>query len=527
MSKPSALSIPDTVRSQLTSSPEVLKGLTRGIEKESLRVTEQGALSAQPHPQGLGSALTHPQITTDFSEAQLELITGVHDTPEACLAELEAVHRFVYQNIGAERLWPSSMPCLLGEDSDVPLGQYGSANIAQAKTVYRRGLGHRYGRLMQTISGIHYNFSVHQSLWQALGVNDQDERTAAYFGLIRNFRRWSWLLIYLFGASPAVCRSFISRSSSGGMQHDLEELDQGTLYLPYATSLRMGPLGYQSAAQSELHISYNCLDEYAKSMVAALTDEYPPYTKYGLEVDGVYQQLSTTVLQIENEFYGTVRPKRRTESGERPITALRARGVEYVEVRCIDLNPLCPVGIDAQQIRFIDNFLLLCLLADSPPDSVEESGRMARNQMSVVSRGRDPQLLLEDDQNQQRALNDWATELLDACSTITDWLDTAHTDTQYRQALDAQRDKVADPQLTTSAKIIEAMRAEHIPFFRFSMNQADHLHQHFTDQPLAGDALEAALRTATDSIAAQQTIEAQEQPSFAEFLKDYLALPPG
>ena len=520
MSEPSALSVPTPALNALTATPAALTGLTRGIEKESLRVTAEGALSMQAHPTALGSALTHPAITTDFSEAQLELITGVHASPEACLHELETVHRFVYQNIGEERLWPSSMPCLLGTDSDVPLGQYGSSNIAQAKTVYRRGLGHRYGRLMQTISGIHYNFSVPQTLWQTLGITTQDQQTAAYFGLIRNFRRWSWLLIYLFGASPAVCKSF-----TRGLTHNLEELDQGTLHLPYATSLRMGPLGYQSAAQSELHISYNSLDEYAQSMVAALTEEYPPYAEYGLEVNGEYQQLSTTVLQIENEFYGTVRPKRRTESGERPITALRARGVEYVEVRCLDLNPFYPVGIDAEQIRFIDNFLLLCLLADSPADSVAESGRMARNQMLVVERGRDPSLLLEDDHHQQRRLTDWATELLDACGPIADLLDAANGSSQYQLALHAQRQKVADSQFTTSAQIIEAMRSEQIPFFRFSMNQADRLHQHFAAQPLEHAELAQARSVAAESIEQQQQIEMQDQRSFAEFLESYLALP--
>ena len=205
--------------------PEVLGQLRRGIEKESLRVRPGGALAATPHPAGLGSALTHPRITTDFSEAQLELITGVHTTPQACLEELTQIHQVVYRNIGDEMLWCASMPCGLPADDAIPICSYGDSNIGRAKSVYRIGLGHRYGRRMQTISGIHYNFSLPDEAWPALGWRGGPND--AYFALIRNFRRHSWLVLYLFGASPAVCASFVA-----GREHDLEELKAGTLYRP-------------------------------------------------------------------------------------------------------------------------------------------------------------------------------------------------------------------------------------------------------------------------------------------------------
>jgi glutamate--cysteine ligase len=141
-------------------APAALTNLRRGIEKESLRATPDGALARTPHPAALGAALTHPHITTDFSEAQLELITGVHASPEACLAELTEIHQFVYRNIGDEILWCASMPCGLPAEDRIPIGQYGRSNSGRLKTVYRIGLAHRYGRRMQTISGIHYNFSM-------------------------------------------------------------------------------------------------------------------------------------------------------------------------------------------------------------------------------------------------------------------------------------------------------------------------------------------------------------------------------
>ncbi|MCH2099947.1 MAG: glutamate--cysteine ligase, partial [Pseudomonadales bacterium] len=291
--------------------------LQRGIEKEGLRVTRDGTLAQTPHPRGLGSALTHPNITTDFSESQLELITEPYADVDACLTKLSDVHRWVYAHLEDEVVWGASMPCVLGDDANIPLGQYGTSNVGTAKTVYRRGLGHRYGRAMQTISGIHYNFSVPKTFWRWLGDATahggdlQSLATERYFGLIRNFRRHSWLLFYLFGASPAVCRSFLK-----GREHSLEAFDTGTLYRPYATSLRMGGLGYQSDAQSSLRISYNSLADYAKTLARGLTETWPAYEAIGLNLGGEFQQLSTSLLQIENEFYGTIRPKRSTRSGE-------------------------------------------------------------------------------------------------------------------------------------------------------------------------------------------------------------------
>src|ERR1700712_1191776 len=356
-----------------------LQGMGRGIEKESLRVTAQGALARTPHPQALGAALTPPNITTDFSEAQLELITGVHPNAEAAELELTQVHQAVYRALGDEMMWVSSMPCTLPPDDEIPLGRYGSSNVGQAKTVYRTGLGHRYGRRMQTISGIHYNWSL------------PEVTTAEDFGLIRTFRRHSFLLLYLFGASPAVPASFLE-----GSPHVLQPLGPDTAHMPHATSLRMGRLGYQSDAQTTLSVSYNSLDSYAASLSDALVRPYPAYQKIGIRgPDGGYRQLSDSLLQIENEFYGTIRPKRVIFPGERPLHALRERGVEYVEVRLLDLNPFVPIGIGADTARLLDVFLLHCLLSDSPPDTPEEIRALGRNQQCAAGRGREPALLLE------------------------------------------------------------------------------------------------------------------------------------
>src|SRR5450631_2581822 len=417
---------------------EVLSGLRRGIEKESLRVQPDGLLAATPHPARLGSALTHPHITTDFSESQVELITGVHSDADACIGELTEIHQVVYRAIGDELLWSASMPCRLPAEDKIPLGNYGRSNVGRAKSVYRMGLSHRYGRRMQTISGIHYNFSLPEQL-----------SNEAYFALIRNFRRHSWLLLYLFGASPAVCSTFVD-----GREHELERLSGDTLYLPYATSLRMGRLGYQSDAQSSLAVSYNCLDSYAESLQKALTQPYPPYETIGIRKGDDYRQLATSLLQIENEFYGTIRPKRVIRPGERPLHALRERGVEYVEVRLMDLDPFCAVGIDAPTMRILDMFLLHCLLQDSPPDTPQEIANNVRNQQLAAARGREPGLRLARGA-QETTLFEWGAQVLAECEPIAAALDAALAmpagASMHRDALAAAFSRLREPDTTPSA----------------------------------------------------------------------------
>ncbi|MEO7761931.1 MAG: glutamate--cysteine ligase, partial [Casimicrobiaceae bacterium] len=274
-------------------SPAILKGLRRGIEKEGLRVREDGCLATTPHPAALGSALTHPNITTDFSESQLELVTDAHTSVEDCLAQLKTLHQFVYERIGDEVIWNSSMPCYLPLEKDIPIGRYGTSNVGRAKFVYRTGLANRYGKRMQTISGLHYNFSLPKAVWPLPGLSDANE---GYFAAIRNFRRHAWMLLYLFGASPAVCATFVH-----GRPHRLQDLSPGTRYLPHATSLRMGRLGYLSEAQDTLAVSYNSVETYTASLFDALTQPYPPYESIGIRSGNEYRQLATTLLQIENE----------------------------------------------------------------------------------------------------------------------------------------------------------------------------------------------------------------------------------
>ena len=384
---------------QLTNDEiKLLCGIRRGIEKEGLRVDSNADLSLKAHPKMLGSALTHLLITTDFSEALLEFVTQPHSSIVNVLSQLHQIHAYTAKHINGESIWATSMPCRLGVDNDIPIATYGDSNLGKMKSLYRTGLSYRYGRSMQIVAGIHFNYSVPDTLWKHWHQVDggslslTDYKSKNYFSLMRNFKRWYWLLIYLMGASPMVDVSFLS-----GKKHQLKQFhdDEDTYYLPHGTSLRLGTLGYQSAVQDAFPISYNSLGEYLKDLSVALHTEYPDYKRIGLrDHELAYKQISTAILQIENEYYSVIRPKQNITAEESQFIALKRRGVEYIEIRCLDVNPFHLMGIDDTQIRFIEVFLLTCLVEDSPLLSEEENATILHNQKLIVNCGRQAELQL-------------------------------------------------------------------------------------------------------------------------------------
>jgi glutamate--cysteine ligase len=526
------VSQPGLLAERLRALPaETLKGVRRGIEKESLRTQPDGTLALTPHPAALGSPLTHPHITTDFSEALIELVTGVHPGVPACLDELERIHQFVYRRITDELLWAASMPCSLPRDDDIPIARYGSSNVARAKTVYRVGLSYRYGRRMQTIAGVHYNWSLPETAWPLAGLRDPNE---GYFALIRNFRRHSWMLLYLFGASPAVCSSFVQ-----GRAHRLEELAPGTMYLPYATSLRMGRLGYLSEAQDSLLVSHNDLATYTASLYDALTHPYPAYEKIGIRDEnardesaeggdadrpgGGYRQLATSLLQIENEFYSTIRPKRRIRPAERQLHALRQRGVEYVEVRALDLDPFSPIGVAPETARFIDVFLLHCLLTPSPPDTPQEIEAIGRNKQRVAARGREPGLRLERG-SQSVELREWAGQVLAECEPAAAALDAALGGGAYRDALATAVTRIEEPSALPSARILSEIQQSYDgSYVDFALAHSLAHRGTLLAKPLPAEVETRFARMAEDSLKVQKQIEASDKIPFETYRERYLA----
>ncbi len=503
---------------------DILKGNRIGLEKEGLRVACSGLLAETPHPPALGSALTHPHITTDFSEALIELITPPLTDVQAVLDFLHDTHVYVYQHLGDELLWATSMPCMLGGAARIPLAQYGTSNAATMKTAYRRGLGNRYGRVMQVIAGVHFNFSFADAFWDiyqqqwAVDADPVGFRSHGQMGMIRTLQRLGWLVHYLFGASPAVCACFAQ-----GQNHDLERFDAHTLYYPHATSLRMGDIGYQNkqAECSGIKASYDSLDAYVRSLTWAIETPCPEYERIGVKVGGRYEQLNANMLQIENEYYSTVRPKQITAWMEKPSLALQRRGIGYVELRSLDVNLFEPTGIGLEQMYFLETLMLYCLLNDSPRIGSRERREIDDNQIHTAHRGREPGLSLSRDRT-PIALSTWADEILADMQPVAELLDGgshgAHAD-----SLRMQVEKIQHPDATPSARILETMRERGESFFDFSQRRSCEHRQFLRSQTLDPERLAMFERLTSESIARQSEIEAADDLSFDDFLKAYLS----
>lgn len=500
-----------------------LSGGLKGIEKESLRVSDNGTLSDKAHPRALGSALTNRFITTDFSEALLEFVTPALPNTWEALRFLCDIHQFSYERMNGELLWVTSMPCKIPADEDIPLARYGVSNVGRMKTVYRNGLGYRYGRTMQTIAGIHFNYSLPAVFWpvyremEKYDGDDQAFQSAAYLGLVRNFRRFGWLILYLFGASPAVCKSF-----STGPAATLPEFDRHTLFEPYATSLRMSDLGYSNKTQAGLKISANNLDEYISDLSRAIATPDATYEAIGVKVNGEYRQLSANQLQIENEYYSSIRPKRVARSGERPTAALKRSGVEYVEIRSLDLNVFDPVGISQHTMRFVESFLIYCLLMDSP--LLDDAGwiEASANHAITAKHGRDPNLELRRNGKPVR-LRDWADEIVENVSAVAEQIDRG-TDgsSDYAQSVGVQATLVSDPGATPSARVLAELRERGTSFFEFAMECARGHRDYFASlAELPPERLGVFDEEARESLQRQVDIEAADNVSFDEYLSEY------
>ena len=498
-------------------------GLT-GLEKESLRVDSGGVISQRSHPRGLGSTLAHPHITTDFSEALIELITPPLSDTRQTLRFLHDLHVFVFEHLeGDETLWAASMPCRVKGDQSVPIARYGTSNVGMMKHVYRVGLSYRYGRIMQAIAGVHFNYSLPHAVWGPLQEIDGDTSPIArfasgrYFALIRNFQRMGWILPYLFGTSPALCRSFLD-----AVPDRFDRFDEGTRYLPHATSLRMSDIGYKNKSQAGLAISYDGLDQYVESLARAIETRSPEFERFGVGAEGEYRQLNCNVLQIENEYYSFVRPKQVARSGEKPSVALRRRGVEYVEIRALDVSPFDPSGVNETELRFLEALLILCLLTDSPPIDASEARKIDANQELVARGGRDPDLVLHR-RDREQLLRDWAEEIVDSLSGICECLDSARADYPYRLALDEQRDAIRHPDSLPSARVLDEMRKSGESFFEFAMRKSEEHSSTWKAERLSAERQDELAAGSMKSLRDQARAEAGDAIDFAEYLRAYFA----
>jgi len=501
----------------------IFEGNQIGLEKECLRVDHNGTIAQTSHPKALGSALTHPYITTDYSESLIEFITPPFEQIHDALKFLQNNQKFVYQNLDNEILWATSMPCVVAGESSIPLARYGSSNAGTMKTVYRRGLGNRYGRVMQVIAGVHFNFSMAESFWPILQEVEGNKQAAQdfindrYFDMIRNSQRLGWMVPYLFGASPAVCKSFLLGGST-----TLAEFDESTYYEPYATSLRMGDIGYQNNKENESGIKacYQDIDSYISSLTWAINTPYEGYEKIGFLENGKYQQLNCNILQIENEYYSTIRPKQVLQGNEKPTIALRERGVKYVELRSLDVNAYDPLGVNESQLYFLEAFLIFCLLHDSPVIEVPERKEIDHNEMLAAHRGRMPGLKLSRNGSYQ-PLKEWAMEIMQEMRGICELLDGDDAEKPYSASLDKQTERILDPNMTPSARMLDDMRQDHESFHRFAERMSRQHFHYYKNLQLSAEQEQFYQDGAQRSVQKQLAIEATDNISFEDYLEEY------
>lgn len=497
-----------------------------GIEKEALRVDTNGKLSQQPHPKSLGSALTNPYITTDYSEALLELITPPIQGAENARDFLFKIHQFVYSQLGDEYMWAASMPCVVGGEEGIPIANYGSSNLGMMKTVYRRGLGHRYGKMMQVIAGVHFNFSLQEDFWpyyQKLTKQDsftlQDFKSEHYFAMIRNLQRYGWLIFYLFGTSPAICKTFLS-----GQPGKMEQFDDKTYYLPYATSLRMGDIGYTNKKENETGVQacYDSMPSYINCLTKAIETPCLEYEKIGVKVDGEYRQLNANILQIENEYYSTIRPKQPLVKNEKPVHALAQRGVQYIELRSLDLNLYDALGISESQLYFLETYMLFCLLQQSPLIDKDERIGIKDNDSKVAHKGREPGLKLVR-KGQHIRLQDWGKELLSEMQEIALILDEQNNTQRYSLALKQQQERIEDAERTPSARVLREMRENKMCFFEYAKHLSKQHEKLLSDSDLSEKEVTMFQDSVRQSVEKQGQIEGYDTVSFDEFLQNYFS----
>jgi len=511
---------------QAAGSQTLLKNSLTGLEKESLRVNTEGGISSSPHPSVLGSALKNPWITTDYAEAMLELITPPCDRAHKSLDFLLDVETFVYQHLKDELLWTTSMPCVIRGEDDITIANYGSSNAGKMKSVYRQGLAERYGKVMQVISGVHFNYSVATEFWPDFqkiegesGEEKQSFINKKYMGMTRNIQRYGWIIPYLFGTSPAVCRSFIE---DGKKPEGMKAFEEHTFYEEWGTSLRMGDIGYTNSGEESTGVkaNYNSLEEYIACLRTAISTPHQEYVDIGVKSGDEYLQLNTNLLQIENEYYSSVRPKQILDGFEKPTCALERRGIQYVELRSVDINAFRPAGLTHKQLYFLEIFMLFCLLQESADIDPDEANEIDANQIIVAHKGRKPGLELSRNGN-AITLKDWATELLEQMQGVADLLNNAHNEKFYSDAIAAQMELVQDSSLTPSAQVLDDIFNKDGSYYRFAKRKSEEHREYFLQRDLSDHINQKFELVAEQSLQQQNELEAEQDMDFDTFLQRY------
>lgn len=507
----------------LKNNPNIFQNISRGIERETLRTTSHGTMPNTDHPYSLGSPLTHKWITTDFSEILLEFVTPNSNDLNYLLSFLNDLHQHVSKKIKNEYLWPLSFPYFIDPNYSIKLAQYGKSNIGKMKTLYRQGLKNRYGNFMNIISGVHYNFSLPISFWKKWKKikNKADERniiSSEYLKLIRNYHKFGWIIPYLFGASPAICPSAIKNNISN---IKFKKSKNGLLYLPWSTSLRLSSIGYQNYFTKKLNINFNCLHEYIYFLRYATNTTSEKFKKIGLKDNkGHLKQINDHLLQMENEFYTHIRPKQTIKKNECLSDALEKRGIQYIEIRSLDLNPFSPIGIDKKQILFLDLFLIWCLLADSPKIHNTDVKLYKKNWEIITLEGRKPnQKININNKYEKETLITISAEIFKNLYHIAEHLDEYSKYYSYKKVCKEFETYFQHPELTYSSKILSKMLKNGIK--KTGLDLAKKYKKQFIKEKMIILNNIILDKEAISSHKKQRTIEKKDKLSFTEYLKKH------
>ena len=489
-----------------------------GFEKESLRVVNS-SISQQLHPELLGSALCNHYITTDFSEAQLELVTPPLDDKIKGLKFLEDIHHFVSCNIEDEILWPFSMPVAINAEEEIPIAYYGPSNLGVFKQIYRNGLSHRYGRMMQAISGVHYNYSVPESIWQSslfknMDIDSKRVRSTAYFNMLRNIYRINWLILYLFGASPTIARNFLTEDN-----HSFKQLDKQTLFLPYATSLRMSNFGYQNASRKKLDVSINSITEYVSDLRKATNTAHSEFAKIQKKNNNYQAQINENILQIDEEYYAVARAKSKIISDERTTKKLNQSGVDFIELRSLDLNPFSRIGIDTETTFFLETLLAYCFIKQGQHFTDDEIKNINHNDALVAKQGREPRLdLLKN--GKTISLKDWGNQIMEKLYPIAASLDRKGG--RYSIAIDNAKEKINNPSLTLSAQLLELLSTDNNSFLELGMSIGKENKEHYLKRKKSkSKSWDLLDKEAKKSLVEQKVLEENDSLSFESYIENY------
>lgn len=453
-----------------------------GIEREAQRITSEGNLALTSHPTAFGDKAENPRITTDFAESQIEMITPPLESVEEVLNELNSIHNEVADGIGKEMLWPFSMPPRLPEEDDIPVAKFADSEYGKYLNTYRNGLVLRYGKKMQMISGLHYNFSFSDEMLDFLynnygeGKLRRDFTDELYFSLIRNFLRYRWLLIYLFGSSPLCDSTYDSvidkeisqiQKCCPNLVSTFCNMDRN------ATSLRVSRFGYTDSINPRQNIYFNSMEEYSGKLRHLISTRSKIHSKHGTFRNGFQIQLNGNILQKESEFYSPIRPKQNIGIGETQLSALEKRGIKYIEVRILDINPFSKLGISLEQMHFMQVFMLFCLFEQSDFINEKSFSQISSNHHLAALFGRDETLKLNKYDIGEIPLKTWGSELFIKLRQIASLMDLEIKDGRYFRSVENEFVKLNDISRLPSEIMFREMKEQNYDFVEYGLALAN------------------------------------------------------